>query len=61
MQYLVPNQQGYWEHKFLHESQTYTKKCILCKRTERGFSYKEMQNKEHMGGTIDLEMGSPLK
>ena len=65
--YLTPNEKGFWEHKFIPESQwNHGKKCLLCRRsnnkTNNPSQFKkrdteiQFDHKSH-----DLEMGSPLK
>jgi len=67
MNYLVPNNQGYWDHKFIPESQCSTqKKCLLCRRPERQnlgvsstFKQQSIKLKATKFRTTDLELGSP--
>ncbi|CAI2387113.1 unnamed protein product [Moneuplotes crassus] len=64
--YLIPNEKGFWDHKFFPESQSSAGgKCLLCRRSQP----KKKPMKNHQKKTSseirlknqDLEIGSPVK
>ena len=66
MSYLVPNSNGFWDHKFLPESQwNHERKCLLWRRPNNSRNDSITKRNHLLSGsnmrTPDIELGSPVK